>query len=471
MAHHLETDGQSAFEPRPVDPAAGFGRRRLLQLGAAGLGAAALAACSGPTTGKSSAGSTAGEKVDYSGVKPASTIQLWSDHPGSSAKLETQLVNEYNASQSETKVQLVTAGSNYADIAQKFQTALASNNVPALVMVSDVWWFRYVLNGETIPVDPIAKAVGIDTSDYVDTFYEDYLYNGQHWAIPYARSTPVFYYNKAHFKAAGLPDRAPKTWEEFEGFAKKLQAQNLGTKAVYNWTTPVNYLSWTYENIVWGWGGDYSTKWDLAPVDGSGMLDSLKWAATTMQSNGGWAGMTSNNQSDDLAAGTVSTTVDSTGAIGKLMNNSHFEIGAGFVPGGPKAADHVCPTGGAGIAISKKSGAAEQLAGAKFLKWLTNPANTVRFAAYTGYLPVRKSAKTSSLTKKTPLIQVALDQLDHLRSQAWARVFITGGGLDIGQGIGQVLLKNADPKSTMENVKNQLSTIYDRDIKPSLPGQ
>jgi len=30
--------------------------------------------------------------------------------------------------------------------------------------------------------------------------------------VPYARSTPLFYYNKDHYAAAGLPDRAPETW-------------------------------------------------------------------------------------------------------------------------------------------------------------------------------------------------------------------------------------------------------------------
>lgn len=460
-----------------------FTRRRALGLGVAGLGAVTLASCgSGPTvtSNKPSSGGTAGpgggsgggpvssSDLDYSGVKPAANIEFWSTHPGSSAPLEKKLIEAYNSSQSETTVKLVTAGANYADVAQKFQTALASNNVPALVTLSDVWWFTYVLNGDTIPIEPAAKAAGLDTSDYVETFFDDYKYNDNHWAVPYARSTPLFYYNKGHFHKAGLPDRAPKTWDEMDDFAKKLQGADLGTRAVYHWAKPDNYLAWYYQNKAWGWGGAFSDKWDLSPMVGSGTIESLQWAAKTMTSNGGWAGVTSNSQSNDLAAGSISTCCESTGAMQGLLKDAKFDVGAGFLPGGPKSTDHVCPTGGTGISISMKSGPEQQLAAIKFLKWLTSPENAVKFSAYTGYLPVRKSADTSELTQKTPLIKVSLSQLDHLRSQDWARVFITGGDLKIGTGIGKVLLNKADPKSTMEGVQKELQSVYEKDIKPHL---
>jgi sn-glycerol 3-phosphate transport system substrate-binding protein len=151
---------------------------------------------------------------------------------------------------------------------------------------------------------------------YNKTFYDDYLYNGSHWAVPYARSTPLFYYNKAHFAKAGLPDRAPKTWDEMDEFGKKLMAANLGTQAAYNWALPTNYVAWYYQNKAWGWGGEYSNQWDLSPIVGQGMIDSLTWAAKTMKTRGGWAGMTSNSQSNDLAAEVVSACLDSTGTLG-----------------------------------------------------------------------------------------------------------------------------------------------------------
>ncbi|MEO7126937.1 MAG: ABC transporter substrate-binding protein [Nakamurella sp.] len=461
-----------------------FNRRNALRFGAMGAAGLALAACGGPTVESGSSGTSSGGASpsgssggaapssaagpDYTGVTPAKTIEWWSVHPGSSSELEAALVAAYNKSQSETVVKLVTAGKNYADVAQKFQTALASNQVPAVIMISDVWWFGYMLNGNLAPIEPLAKAVSLDTSDYVTAFYDDYLYNDSHWAVPYARSTPLFYYNKTHFAAAGLPDRAPATWDEVDEFAKKIKAKGLDTQAVLNWAKPDNYMAWYYQNEAWGWGGSYSDKWDLTPLTGDGMIKSLAWTAKTMKSNGGWSAVTSNAQADDLSAGTISMCLESTGAMKNLIKNAHDPIGAGSLPGGPATSKNVCPTGGTGIGIAAKVKPEEQIAGIKFLMWLTNPENCIKFSTGTGYLPVRKSADTSALLGTNPLMKFALGQMDNLHSQDWARVFITGGDLALGNGIGSILLEGKDPKTAMEGVAKALQTTYDRDIKPKL---
>lgn len=475
--------------PRPSSPdddGPGFSplnRRRFLGLGAAGLGAMALAACGGPSTsgdngggtttaGGGGGGSTTGSAApssggDYSGVKPAAAIKMWTNHPGGSKDVEQEIVDAYNSSQSETKVTIVTAGSTYEDVAQKFQTAQAGNDIPGIVILSDVWWFRYMINDQIIPLDNILKTADVDTGDYVDSLYNDYVYNDQHWAVPYARSTPLFYYNKAHFSKAGLPDRAPKTWDEFDEWAKKLQGANLGTQNVYNWGTITGYIGWTFQNPLWDWGGAYSKDWDIT-LDADPAIQALTWQQSKMKSNGGWAGITSNDQSDDFGAGAISTTISSTGSLRGILDTAKFDVGTGFLPGGPKASDKVCPTGGAGFGIPKKISPEEQVAAAKFLKFLTSPENTLKFAEATGYMPVRKSADFKALTSKTPQAQTALDQLAHTRSQDYARVFITGGDLIIAKGIGHVLLDKADPKAAMADVKSQLETIYNRDIKPNL---
>ncbi len=283
--------------------------------------------------------------------------------------------------------------------------------------------------------------------------------HGAHQSRPLADS---------HFQAAGLPDRAPKTWDEAADFAGKIKAKGLDTQAVVNWAKPDNYLPWYYQNQAWGWGGEYSDKWDLSPLSGDAMVTSLQWTAKSMKQNGGWAGITSNSQADDLSAGTISICLESTGAMKNLLKNAHDPIGAGFLPAGPVNTDNVCPTGGTGIGVASKVSPEEQVAAIKFLAWLTNPENSIKFSAGTGYLPVNTAADTTSLLAQNPLVKISLDQLGHLHSQDWARVFISGGDLAIGNGMGKVLLENADPKATMQDVAKTLQASYDRDIKPLL---
>ena len=246
----------SSIEPRSFEPRSIVNRRSFLGLaGLAGAGAL-VAACGGPTTTaapSTSAGSAAGSAAggasgaaggaaagpNFSGVKPAQKITFWTNNPGSSQKVTQQIIDAFTA-QTKISVELVTAGANYDDIAQKFQTAQAGGGVPDAIVLSDVWWFRYYLQQSIIPLNTAMDAVGIKPADYVDSFFNDYVYKGSQWAVPWARSTPLFYYNKTHWAKAGLPDRSPKTWDEFAEWAPKLAAAGTGAPHVFEFNAPKN---------------------------------------------------------------------------------------------------------------------------------------------------------------------------------------------------------------------------------------
>ena len=68
-----------------------------------------------------------------------------------------------------------------------------------------------------------------------------------------------------------------------------------------------------------------------------------------------------------------------TGSLVGILKAAKFDVGAGFLPGGPVTTSPVCPTGGAGIGIPKAIPKERQLAAATFLKFLTTPENTVTF--------------------------------------------------------------------------------------------
>src|SRR5438094_7165061 len=123
-----------------------FDRRSFLGLAGLGAGAAALTACGGPSTASSGA-STVSTELDFTGVKPAAKIDFWTNHPGQSQDVEKSIIDKFQAKFPDIKVNLVTAGANYEEIAQKFQTSQAAKTgLPALVVLSDVWWFRYFSN-------------------------------------------------------------------------------------------------------------------------------------------------------------------------------------------------------------------------------------------------------------------------------------------------------------------------------------
>jgi hypothetical protein len=236
-------------------PTPGIDRRRLLALGGAGLGAVALNACGGPSTSAPAAQQSSAGTADYANVKPAAEITFWSNHPGKSQDITQKLIDKFHTSQSAIKVTLVTAGANYEEVAQKFQTAQQGGQLPHLVVLSDVWWFRYMINDSIINLDPLIASLDYKVDDYRKGLWADYQYKGKQWAVPWARSTPLFYYNKAMWKTAGLDDRAPKTWQEFAEWAPKLKQANPAITAPYMHVAASDYDSWSLQNKVWGFGG------------------------------------------------------------------------------------------------------------------------------------------------------------------------------------------------------------------------
>lgn len=440
-------------------------RRLFLSLAAAGAGAAALTACGGPATGGTGT-ATEAAALDFSGVKPAASIDFWSNHPGKSQDVEKATIAKFEAKYPDIKVNLVTAGANYEEIAQKFQTAQAAKSgLPALVVLSDVWWFRYYLNESIIPLDSLVKQLDVKLDDFRTSLVEDYQYDGKQWALPYGRSTPLFYYNKDHFAAAGLPDRAPATWQEFASWAPKLKASS-GAQYAFMHPALAGYAGWTLQNNLWGEGGAWSKDWDIT-CDSDAAVAALQAAQDSVYKDA-WAGVSSKESADDFAAGLASATLSSTGSMIGILKSATFNVGVGFLPGGSKETTGVCPTGGAGLGIPSGVTPEEQLAAAMFLQFVTEPENTAAFSAATGYMPTRVSADMTAVLAKTPQIKTAMDQLAVTRVQDNARAFLPGADQEMAKAAAKILTQKADVKATLTELKATLEGIYTKDVKPKL---
>ncbi|MGB7237383.1 MAG: ABC transporter substrate-binding protein [Rhodococcus sp. (in: high G+C Gram-positive bacteria)] len=433
-------------------------RRKFLALTGTLAAGAALAACSSP--GSSSSGEAASGD--------ASTINFWSNHPGKSQAFEQELIARFQAENPDLTVNLIDGGKNYEEVSQKFNAALSGNDVPDVVVLSDVWWFNYALTGAIEPLDGHFDAAGVDSSDYVDSLLADYNWNGNHWALPYARSTPLFYYNKAVWAQAGLPDRGPATWQEFDEWGPRIQAVVGDGKLAHGWGNAVDYLGWTFEGPIWTFGGAYSDGFDLKFDDEKtiaagqflkDMIHTKKYAAV------------SSDIANDFGAGIIASTIASTGDLSTITQNASFEFGTAFLPstdGQPG-----CPTGGAGLAIPSKNSDERKVNALKFIDFVTNGANTAYFSQNTGYMPVRKSAQEDpseiAFLEANPNARTAVDQLAKTRSQDYARVFVPGGDKIIGTGLEQIALQNADVATAFASVQDQLQQIIDRQITPNLP--
>ena len=423
------------------------------------IAAVTLAACGPDTSGDDTDGQ---DEVDVAGVEPADEITFWTNHPGGSADVEDELIEQFTA-ETGIEVNVVTSGANYEETSQRFQTAQGSAEVDVVVL-SDATWFPNYLNGSLVAVDDLLEEAGVDPSGYVEALYEDYQYEGSHYGVPYARSTPLFYYNADHYAEAGI-DAPPETWEEVAEVSEQLMDAGVASSA-FTYPPQDEYPAWSMANLVWGYGGAWSDEWDMSPVSSPETIEALEFA---QESTDDWATVASGSPADDFGAGATSQIVQSTGSLGGILDSADFEVGTAFLPGGP-AGQGETPTGGAGLMIASDSTPERQLAAAMFAGFMGNPESTATFSEATGYVPVHQDADMSGVYADTPQFETAVDQLDRARVQDFSRLFIPGGDLELSQTLQRILTSDVDVTEEMENLQAELESLYESDVAAEVEG-
>ena len=426
--------------------------RAVLGTAALSIAALALTACGPDTSGET----TETEATDFADVEPAEAITFWTNHPGGSQDTENELIEEFTE-ETGIEVNVVTSGANYEETSQRFQTA-QGNAEADIVVLSDATWFPNYLNDSLMPVDDLLEAAEVDTTGYVEALYEDYLYEDSHYGVPYARSTPLFYYNADHYEEAGI-DAAPETWEEVAEVSEQLMDADVANSA-FTFPPQDEYPAWWMANMAWSWGGAWSDEWDFSAISSDETVEAIQFA---QDATNDWANVASGDPADDFSAGATSQIVQSTGSLGGILESADFEVGTAFLPDGP-AAEGETPTGGAGLMIASDSTPERQLAAAMFAGHMSSAESTAKFSEATGYVPVHTDADMSDVYSETPQFETAVNQLERARVQDHARLFVPGGDLALSQALQEILTSDADVAETLQGVQSELESIYESDL-------
>ncbi len=282
---------------------------------------------------------------------------------------------------------------------------------------------------------------------------------GQHWWIPFARSTPLFYYNKEKWAAAGLPDRGPETWMEFMEWAPQLVEMNgdqIGTSAFAH-PDGASYIAWLFQGVAWQFGGKYSDPDFTMHMTHEETVRAGQFYKDTVHELG-WA-VPSKDIQADFIGGFTAATMMSTGSMGGVKKNAPFEFGTAFLP---KETNFGCCTGGAGLAILTSCPEEERAAAMKYIAFASGLEETVIWSQSTGYMPVRVSAleDASMLAyfEEFPQFKTAVEQLALTQPQDSARVFVPNGDQIIGKGLERITVQSEDVATAFAEVQATLET-------------
>ena len=181
-------------------------------------------------------------------------VEFWHAFSGNNGEAVGELAAQFNAAQDDYEIVPVYTG-NYTEGTQRLTAAIAGNTAPGLVMLEITRYGLFADRGALAPLQPYLDASGDELVARIRPFaLEASRYLGESYVIPFNVSTPVFYYNRDAFRAAGLdPDAPPATWEAWLAAAQALTIRDdAGNVTQWGMTTPPQWGRWAMTNQAGG---------------------------------------------------------------------------------------------------------------------------------------------------------------------------------------------------------------------------
>jgi sn-glycerol 3-phosphate transport system substrate-binding protein len=367
-------------------------------------------------------------------------INFWHSMAGDiGGKAIPQMANDFNASQDKCFVEPIYQGS-YDDALNKLKAGLQSKDTPAVMQLYDIGTRLMVDLKVITPVQDFIDKESYDVSDLEPNVLAYYTVNGRQASMPFNSSTPMLYYNKDMFRAAGLdPEKPPRTFAEVQDYARKLTQKDASGKVTVTGINIAIY-GWFFEQFLAVSGGYYA--------DNNNGRDGLATKATFNGPEGvailqWWKDMYDEGVAGNLgrSTATVRTSfyaeqtamfLDSTAVLRGAIDTvaGKFEIGTAYLPRPNEEAYKTSGTviGGGSLWIINNRPEEEQACAWEFIKYQASPPQQAYWHTMSGYFPIRTAAYDEPLAKewrgKYPQFATAVDQL-HLAPKNQ----ITMGGL------------------------------------------
>lgn len=334
------------------------------------------------------------------------TIEWWHAMGGELGERLNEVANGFNASQSEYRVRPVYKG-NYTETMTSAIAAFRARQQPHIVQVFEVGTASMMAaQGAVYPVYQLMNDSGLawDPSAYLPAvvgYYADA--EGNMLSMPFNSSTPVMYYNKTVFSAAGLdPESPPRTWAEVESAAQQVLdagAARCGfTTGWQSWVQLENFSALhnvPFASLANGFGG-LATELQFNSDLHVRHIDQLaQWQQNGVFSYGGRR----SDSAPKFYSGECAMYMNSSAAYAGVAANSDFEFGVAMLPyhDTVEGAPQNSIIGGATLWVLRGKPADDYVGVAAFFNYLSEPEVQAEWHQKTGYLPITQAAYDLSL--------------------------------------------------------------------------
>lgn len=448
----------------------------------------ALAGCGSTTqidenaSAKANAAATSEEKAADAGANVESvenaamdesalngtTITFWHAMGGVNGEALDYLVKKFNE-ENEYGITVVSEyQGSYDDSINKLKSAQLGNMGADLVQVYDIGTRFMMDSGWVVPMQDLADADDeFDLSVIEPNIAAYYTVGDTLYSMPFNSSTPILYYNKDMFEAAGI-EKAPTSFTEIKEAGDKLKASGVDeviSLAIYGWFFEQFTCKQGLEYVNNGNGRESYATAVAFDENGAGLNILTAWkdlydnGYAPNVGRGGDAGLA------DFSAGKSAMTLGSTASLKQILQdvNGKFEVGTAYFPTVVDGSEGGVSIGGASLWALNNNDDVKKAATWKFVKFLVSPESQAYWNAQTGYFPVTTEAHKEQVfidnVAQYPQFQTAIDQLHDSAPQyagALLSVF-SESRATVETEIENMLNNNVSPEDTVAKLAEQIN--------------
>lgn len=368
--------------------------------------------------------SLAGAFITTGAAHAATDITFWHSMEGALGERVSDLVNEFNASQSDYVVNASYKGA-YGESMNAGIAAFRGGNAPDILQVFEVGTATMMYaKGAVKPIQEMSEDVGdpINPDDFLGAVASYYSSpEGKLVSMPFNSSTPVFYYNKDLFEKAGLDaDNPPKTWEDVAEAGRKLREAGVECGYTTSWPAWIQLETFgAWHNVPYasqdnGFGGldaRLQIDEDLYVKHMTFLADMAKEGTFTYGGRG-------DAPNSLFTSGRCGMFTGSSGNRANIQKVGDFEFGTSSLPyhDGTDGAPQNTIIGGASLWVFANKSPEVYKGVTQFFKFLASPEKAAQWHQQTGYVPVTKAGyeatQASGYYDQNPGSDVAVKQLD-----------------------------------------------------------
>lgn len=349
------------------------------------------------------------------------TITFWHSMGGVNGEAMTALVDKFNQeNQYGITVEAVYQGS-YDDAINKLKSAQIGNMGADLVQIYDIGTRFMIDSGWVVPMQQLIDAAGYDLSQIEPNIAAYYTTDAGLYSMPFNSSTPLLYYNKDMFDAAGITE-VPTSLEEIaevgDQLKEKAGTQEVLAMSVYGWWFE-QFLCKQGLEMVDNGNGRTAPATSVVFDQNGGALNILN--AWKKLYDEGYAPNVGRSGSDtattDFTSGKAAMMLGSTASLKQVLQDTgdSFEVGTAYFPAVSSSDEGGVSIGGGSLWALNNNDPVKLAATWRFIEFLISPESQAYWNAQTGYFPVTTAAAEEEVYKQNmeqyPQFQTAIDQL------------------------------------------------------------